>query len=216
MFKKYDFLQERKDYKLNVLKRKNIPNNPFKLLKIWINKAYTFKIIDFNAMCLATVDKEGCPYQRMVLLKYFNNKYIIFFTNLKSRKSQHLINNNNVSLTFYWSILERQIMILGKTKKLSFKVSKKYFYTRPINSQLSVWASKQSQKIKNRNILEKKFFEIKKKFKYNKNIPFPIFWGGYQVEVSTMEFWQGRPNRLHDRFIYKKKQNKWIINRLSP
>lgn len=206
----------RRQYKSNILKKNNLPNNPLDLFGLWLKEAHKKKLCDANAMSIATVDKNNIPYQRTVLLKYFDKKNMIFFTNMKSRKACHLEKNANISLLFYWNILERQVIANGYTKKLSFSQIEKYFKTRPRNSQISCWASKQSQKIDSRFILEKNFFKIKKKFQNYKNIPIPKFWGGYCVKINAIEFWQGRENRLHDRLLYKIKNNIWQISRLSP
>lgn len=212
-----NFLYLRKQYNSSFLRKKNLPKNPLYLLKSWIIQACKNKLIlEPNAMSIATVDKNGTPYQRTVLLKSFDKNGMVFFTNLKSRKANHLKNNSYISLLFFWDILERQIMIIGNTTILSQEEVSKYFYLRPRKHQISAWASKQSQKIKNRNILEDYFCKIENKFKNEKKIPIPKFWGGYRVKIKKIEFWQGRKYRLHDRFIYQKIKNQWILNRLSP
>lgn len=204
----------RRSYKNFKLRSNNLTSHPIDLFKKWLYDAYKAKIIDFNAMCLSTV-YNGIPYQRIVLLKYFDYKSIVFMTNLKSRKSFHLNNNANISVLFHWNKLERQIMMLGTATQLSLEKTKKYFYSRPKNNQISVWVSQQSKIIKNRKILEKKFLYLKKIYK-NKKVPFPNFWGGYKIIINTIEFWQGGKHRLHDRFIYQLYLKNWKINRLSP
>lgn len=206
----------RKSYEYGVLFYKNLPKNPLILFSFWLKDAFSKNIADPNSMCLSSVNSKGKPFQRIVLLKDFNETGMIFYTNLKSRKSKQLRINPNVSLLFYWNILERQVIVSGKVSQISQKKVKKYFYTRPYCSQIGTWASRQSQKIANRNFLEKKFLKLKKKFKKEKKIPFPKFWGGFKVSINTMEFWQGRKNRLHDRFLYSYKNKIWKINRLSP
>lgn len=206
----------RRSYELNKLKRKNLPNHPIDLFSIWLNDAYKMKVIEPNAMCIATVDQNNQPYQRTVLLKHFDYKSIIFFTNMNSRKANHLEKNKNISLLFNWHVIERQVMMLGYVKKLSHLKIEKYFKSRPRNSQISAWASNQSSKINSRVVLEKNFSEVEKKFQHYKQIPLPSFWGGYNIKVSVIEFWQGRQNRLHDRFIYQLKIDNWEIYRLSP
>lgn len=204
----------RRDYNYLKLKKNDLTSHPIDLFKKWLYEAYKAKIIDFNAMCLSTVYK-GIPYQRIVLLKHFDRESIVFMTNMKSRKSFHLNNNSNISVLFHWNKLERQIMILGVANKISLEQTKKYFYSRPKNNQISVWVSHQSKIIKNRKVLEKKFLYLKKIYK-NKQVPFPDFWGGYKIIINTIEFWQGGRYRLHDRFIYQLHLKNWKINRLSP
>ncbi|BAP58523.1 pyridoxamine 5'-phosphate oxidase [Candidatus Tachikawaea gelatinosa] len=205
----------RQEYLRDTLNFKNLPKDPFFLFDSWIKEAYASKILEPNAMTLATVNKNGYPYQRIVLLKKYSINKLIFYTNFNSRKANHICNNDNVSLHFFWNKFERQVMFLGKIKKLSFKESSNYFYSRPYLNQISTWVSNQSNYISCRNILEKKFLQYQKKFKENE-VPYPLFWGGFFVIYNIVEFWQGRSYRLHDRFIYKKKNKKWTINRLSP
>lgn len=204
----------RRCYEYLKLKSSDLTLHPIDLFKKWLNDAYKEKIIDFNAMCLSTV-YNNMPYQRIVLLKYFDYKNMLFVTNMQSRKSLHLDNNPHISLLFHWNKLERQVMILGIATKISIKKAKKYFYSRPKNSQISAWVSQSFKIIKNRNILKEKFLHLKKVYKYKK-VPFPQFWGGYKVKIKTIEFWQGGKYRLHDRFIYELKSEKWKVNRLSP
>lgn len=206
----------RNAYKFNVLKRKDLPENPIHLFTKWLSEAIKLNLLEPTAMCLSTVDKNGQPYQRTVLLKYFNDKEMIFFTNIKSRKGLQLKKNPKVSLLFYWKELERQIMILGNVTKLSYLITKKYFYSRPKDSQISALISKQSKKIDNRKIMEKKFIKLKKKFINNDKLPVPNVWRGYKVKINVIEFWQGRENRMHDRFLYEYKNFNWNIDRLFP
>lgn len=209
-------LSIRHSYESSKLKKKNLPNNPLDLFAKWLNEAYTMKLFEPNAMCIATVDEKNKPYQRMVLLKYFDNKNMIFFTNINSRKAIHLKNNNNISVLFNWIELERQVMILGNVRKLPSYRVKKYFDSRPRDSQISAWASNQSKRINSRIVLERHFHKMKEKFKKYKKIPLPKFWGGYNIKINVIEFWQGRKNRLHDRFIFFNKINAWKVYRLSP
>lgn len=206
----------RREYTFQTLKSINLTNNPIHLFKTWLNQAYFLKVSDPTAMCLATVDHTGQPYQRLVLLKHFNNESMTFYTNFNSRKAIHLINNPKVSLHFPWNIIDRQVIVIGYANKITKKETLRYFYTRPKNNQINTWSSQQSKIIDNKSILEKKFLEIQQKYLHTK-IPFPEFWGGYQVNIRSIEFWQGGINRLHDRFIYKRcNNNTWSINRLSP
>ncbi|BAC24483.1 pdxH [Wigglesworthia glossinidia endosymbiont of Glossina brevipalpis] len=208
-------LLKNREYSIGSLRKNQLMNNPLDMFKIWLKEAYKSKIPDITAMILGTVDDKNQSYQRMVLLKYIDSKKVIFYTNFKSRKANHIKNNSKVSLLFPWNILDRQVLFLGYAKKIPQDDIKKYFYTRSKNSQISVWASKQSQIIKKRSILDDKFLKLKHEFQ-KKVVPFPKFWGGYKINISSAEFWQGRKNRLHDRFIYKKIHSKWNIYRLSP
>lgn len=206
----------RREYVFDQLCRSNLTDNPMDLFSKWLNDAYlSHKILDPTAMCLATVDNTGQPFQRLVLLKYFNDKTMIFFTNLFSRKAIHLTSNPKISVCFPWNIIDRQVIVTGKVCLLSKKKVSKYFYERPKNSQISTWISRQSTVISSRNELKDKFLKFKKQY-LHKSIPFPKFWGGYIINVNSIEFWQGGVYRLHDRFIYKKNKKKWNIYRLSP
>ncbi|HAC63017.1 MAG TPA: pyridoxamine 5'-phosphate oxidase, partial [Cyanothece sp. UBA12306] len=169
-----------------------------------------------NSMSLATASAQGEPSLRTVLLKYFDSQGFIFFTNYKSYKAQQIAENPHVALLFFWSSLERQVKIRGKATKISTAESLKYFITRPRGSQLGAWCSEQSSVISSRQILEMEFEEVRRKFAQGE-VPLPSFWGGYRVVPHYFEFWQGRPNRLHDRFSYTIKDGKtWNIQRLAP
>ena len=182
---------------------------------LWLDEAISSNLIDPNAMILATANKNRIPSARTVLLKGFDEKGFVFFTNYESAKTKELEENSFASLLFLWLELERQVRITGKTEKVSREESEKYFLTRPQESQLGAWASKQSEVIPNRKILENQFEEIKKRFE-NKEIPLPPFWGGYKVIPERIEFWQGRESRLHDRICYSSEKGKWKIERLLP
>ncbi len=205
----------RKEYKESHLNRASLSNNPFKQFTLWINDAK--KIIKIaNAMSLATCDNNGFISIRTVLLQYFNSiQGFVFFTNYNSLKAKQISQNNQVALSFNWLELERQINITGSVKKIPKQESRQYFNTRPTNSKISALASKQSEVLTSRAELEFNYQNIKNKFIDN-NITLPDFWGGYTVIPNSIEFWQGRQSRLHDRFIYKKQDDKWIINRLAP
>jgi pyridoxamine 5'-phosphate oxidase len=167
-------------------------------------------------MSLATVDAENQPWQRIVLLKLFDEKGFVFFTNYESRKAQQIAVNAKVSLLFPWHVLGRQVKMTGEAEKVSTAESLKYFATRPRGSQLGAWASGQSQMISSRSILESMVESMKEKYA-NKDVPLPPFWGGYRVKPQTFEFWQARDSRLHDRFIYRKDEaGQWFSQRLAP
>ncbi|WMY96207.1 MAG: pyridoxamine 5'-phosphate oxidase [Arsenophonus sp.] len=205
----------RREYFKGILRRQDLTHDPLILFDLWMQDAYKEKLVDPTAMSISTVDSDGQPYQRIVLLKHYDKNGLIFYTNLFSRKSQHIISNNNVSVLFPWYSLERQVCFLGTAKKLSAVEVIKYFYSRPRESQIAAWISPQSEQISSRNVLEKKFLQFCKIVKNNK-IPFPSFWGGYRIKFHSVEFWQGGNKRLHDRFIYMWKSDHWEINRLAP
>lgn len=205
----------RREYLKGSLRRKDLPLNPLILFSKWLNDAYKAKLPDPNAMSIATVNKSGQPFQRIVLLKDFNDKGLIFYTNSFSRKIRHIINNDKVSLLFLWNALDRQVCFCGKAKKLHSNKNYKYFYSRPKDSQITAFFSKQSKIVPNRKFLEKKFYKLKKKFS-DKIVPIPSTWSAWNITFNSVEFWQGGKNRLHDRFIYQFFHDRWYIYRLSP
>jgi pyridoxamine 5'-phosphate oxidase len=172
--------------------------------------------MDVNAATLATADKEGRPSGRIVLLKGVDQRGFIFFTNYGSRKSRELEENPNAALVFYWPEQERQVCVTGQVTRLAREESEAYFKSRPKGSRLAAWASHQSESIKDRSVLEERWKELQKQYP-GENIPTPPFWGGFLISPSRVEFWQGRPSRLHDRFCYLKQADQtWRIERLSP
>lgn len=205
----------RREYTKGGLKREDLTESPLELFEKWFKQAMEADIPDASAMTLATVSAEGKPTQRTVLLKLFDEKGFIFFTNYSSQKSHQISENPNVSLLFPWTQLERQIEINGTAEKISTAESLKYFLSRPRGSQLGAWASAQSSPISSRQILESQLNKIKNKFTQGE-IPLPDFWGGYRVTPETIEFWQGGANRLHDRFEYTNHNGNWKIERLQP
>ncbi|MDX8000604.1 pyridoxamine 5'-phosphate oxidase [Xenorhabdus sp. Reich] len=205
----------RREYIRGGLRRKDLTKEPIELFEHWFKQACEAKLSDPTAMCIATVDEHGQPYQRIVLLKHFDARSLIFYTNLGSRKAKHLAQNNRISLHFPWYQLERQVNFLGKAEKLSPTEVVKYFHSRPRDSQIAAWASQQSSRISARGILEGKFLELKQKFQ-NGEVPLPSFWGGFKVEFDSVEFWQGGANRLHDRFLYRREGDEWHVDRLAP
>ncbi len=208
----------RREYLLKGLRRKDLPANPHDLFKQWLQQCIDVSMPDPTAMTVATVDENNRPFQRIVLLKSFDEKGFVFYTNLGSRKAIHIQNNNQVSLHFPWHNLERQIHIVGHAEKLSSLDVAKYFLTRPKESQLAALASKQSTRLSTRGLLEGKFLELKLKYEKSGEIPVPTFWGGYRVVPEEFEFWQGGQHRLHDRFVYSRsaKCHEWEIDRLAP
>ena len=212
-----DISDFRAEYTQQGLTREQLNPDPFEQFELWFQQACTANLPEPNAMCLATVSATGKPAQRMVLLKYFDRQGLVFFTNYESNKACQIEENPQVSLLFFWTALERQVQISGNAAKIPTPESLKYFATRPRGSQIGAWCSQQSQAISSRKMLELKFDEIKRKFR-DREIPLPSAWGGYRVTPDSLEFWQGRPNRLHDRFLYSRTDvaSAWEIQRLAP
>jgi pyridoxamine 5'-phosphate oxidase len=205
----------RREYTQGGLRRQNLTDTPLPLFERWLAQACEAKLADPTAMVVATVDETGQPFQRIVLLKHYDEKGLVFYTNLGSRKAQQIEHNPRVSLHFPWHMLERQVMVQGTAEKLSTFEVLKYFHSRPRDSQIGAWVSRQSSRISARGILEGKFFELKQKFQKGE-VPLPSFWGGYRVSIEQMEFWQGGAHRLHDRFLYQRTPDGWNIDRLAP
>jgi pyridoxamine 5'-phosphate oxidase len=198
------------------LPRDALDADPYRQFEQWYGQTLQTEIPEPTAMVLATVDAEGQPWQRMVLLKVFDEQGFVFFTNYGSRKATHIGAEPRVSLLFPWHALGRQVKVTGSAARISSSESLRYFATRPRGSQLGAWASPQSQVIKSRAILDAMVEEMKEKFSHGQ-IPLPHFWGGYRVVPSSIEFWQARENRLHDRFIYQRTPaGQWEIERLAP
>ena len=205
----------RQGYKDKGLDKEDLNTDPVIQFESWFEEAKKLEPIP-TAMSLSTVNNNGEPTLRTVLLKLFDKKGFVFFTNYKSRKADHITDNPNVAVLFNWVAMERQVSISGVAEKIKTKESIKYFMSRPRGSQLGAWVSDQSSVLSSRKILELKLEEIKRKFS-DGEIPLPDFWGGYRIIPKTFEFWQGRPNRLHDRFKYSKQSNElWKIDRISP
>ena len=206
----------RNEYTKESLTIDSVSKSPFEQFRKWFNEATNAALLEPNAMIIATVDASHQPTQRTVLMKAFDERGLVFYTNYKSRKAEHIYQNPKVSLLFPWYALERQVSITGKAEKVSTKDSLAYFISRPFGSRLGAWVSQQSKVITSRSILETKLHEMKQKFKDGK-VPLPDFWGGYRVVPDTFEFWQGRPNRLHDRIFYERSEKgQWDISRISP
>jgi pyridoxamine 5'-phosphate oxidase len=205
----------RKDYALQSLSEVDIDPDPFKQFQIWFDQAISAQLPEPNAMTLATATRNAIPDARIVLLKGFDDRGFVFYTNYDSQKGQELAENPQATLIFWWAELERQVRISGAVEKVSTAESDTYFHSRPIGSQLGAWTSNQSQVIPNREYLEHRLQELTEQYQ-NQEIPRPPHWGGYRVMPHTIEFWQGRKSRLHDRLRYQKKQAGWKIDRLSP
>lgn len=205
----------RREYDHGKLSRESLLDNPFDQFKLWMAQAIEAEIQDPTAMSVATVNAQGKPWQRMVLLKDFDERGFVFYTNLGSRKANEIEGNAQVCLHFPWLQLDRQVIVGGRAERLSTVDVMKYFLSRPKGSQLAAWASKQSSRINSRQALETQFQQIKAKFAQGE-IPLPDFWGGYRVVPEEIEFWQGGEMRLHDRFSFQRDGDDWDINRLSP
>lgn len=197
------------------LDREQLDADPVRQFEDWFRHACDSGAPDPNAMSLATVDDQHRPASRTVLLKYFDARGFVFFTNLSSNKAQHMHGNPHVSLLFFWPQLGRQVSVRGAAGRIAKAETLRYFMTRPRGSQIGAWVSAQSSVITSRSLLEMQFEEMKRKFA-GKEVPLPSFWGGYRVVPEKVEFWQGRTDRLHDRFLYSKTDEGWKIERLSP
>ncbi|MFY0608472.1 MAG: pyridoxamine 5'-phosphate oxidase [Cyclobacteriaceae bacterium] len=210
-----DLTSLRQEYTKAQLDIESVLDSPFEQFQQWFEQAKNVGMLEPNAMVVGTSDRSGLVTQRTVLLKAFDSSGFVFYTNYKSKKASQINENPNVSLLFPWYELERQVAITGVAEKISTTESMKYFLSRPFGSQLGAWVSHQSQVITSRSILEQKLHEMKEKYK-NGQLPVPDFWGGYKVVPKTIEFWQGRSSRLHDRIFYEKQNNSWVKKRLSP
>ena len=201
------------NYNLGALRRKNLSPSPINQFKLWFNELSPEN--DFNAMVLSTYNKLDGVQNRVVLLKDIKRDGFVFYTNYNSLKSRQIESNNNVSICFFWPDRQRQVRVNGKAYKISNQASIQYFKKRPRKSQISAWVSDQSQVVLNRKKIESKFLYFSNKFK-GKIVPKPSYWGGYKVIPETFEFWQGRKDRMHDRFLYQKSHSRWSIKRLNP
>lgn len=205
----------RNNYTLNQLLENNVSTNPIIQFSEWFKDALSAELVEANAMVLSTI-KDAKPSARVVLLKGFDQQGFVFFTNYTSHKGQELAVNNAACITFFWDKLERQVRIEGMMEKVSSEDSDVYFWSRPRESQIGAWVSEQSTVIDGREILDEKLAFYQSKFENEEIIPRPQHWGGYLLKPQSIEFWQGRPNRLHDRLIYILQNNNWKIDRLSP
>jgi len=212
-----DLSNYRKSYEKGELLLKDTPENPLELFRTWFNEVdQHFPQDETNAMTVSTIGLDGYPKNRVVLLKKFTYEGFIFYTNYQSEKGKAIANNPNICLSFFWHGAERQIIIKGKAEKIAANLSDGYFESRPKGSQLGALASNQSEVVESRDVLENKLKALELAYK-DKEVERPEFWGGYIVKPISIEFWQGRPNRLHDRILYTLEENyDWIKKRLSP
>jgi len=211
-----DLAKLRSEYTAHGLRRADLHSDPVQQFSTWFAAALAAEIRDVNAMSLATATRDGKPSVRIVLLKGFDERGFSFFTNYDSGKGRDLDANPFAEMVFYWPQLERQVRISGEVERTSREDSAAYFHSRPLGSQLGAWVSKQSEVIDARKVLDARLNEMTERFE-NGEIPLPPHWGGYRLKPDKFEFWQGRPNRLHDRFRYSRKADgTWLIDRLAP
>ena len=205
----------RREYASRSLDESSIASDPLQQFRTWFSEAARSEILDVNAMALATVSAAGVPSVRTVLLKDIDARGLVFFTHYTSPKGQDLAANSNAALLFYWAPLERQVRVNGQVERVVAAESDAYFASRPRDSQIAAWAAHQSTELSDRAALEARYDELSVKYE-GQDVPRPPDWGGYRVIPSRMEFWQGRPKRLHDRIVYVKHEDRWIRARLAP
>mgnify|MGYP001820904896 FL=1 len=210
-----DLQQMRTEYRRSTLDESTVPIEPFTLFETWFSQAVETQIKDPNSMILATSSKNNIPNIRTVLLKIFDEKGFVFFTNYNSVKAKEIEENPHVALEFLWLDLERQVRVIGRCEKITTSESMSYFMKRSRGSQIGAWVSAQSSVISSRKVLQMQIEKMKEKFSKG-SVPLPDFWGGYRVIPSQIEFWQGRESRLHDRILYTRDNDGWKIERLAP
>lgn len=206
----------REDYQKSTLLIEEVSEDPIQQFSVWFNEALNSKELEPNAMTLATANKSGIPSARIVLLKGVHDGKFTFYTNYNSKKSQDLIENPHAALVFNWLSMQRQIRIQGSVQKMDRSESEAYFQSRPKGSQIGAWSSPQSQVIEDRAILENKKADLELEYQNKEILPCPPHWGGFLIEPTVIEFWQGRSSRLHDRICYTKQGDDWKIERLAP
>jgi pyridoxamine 5'-phosphate oxidase len=204
----------RREYGAAGLSEEDLAEDPVEQLRVWLDQAREVYPEEFTAMTLATADRQGRPSARVVLLKGLDERGLVFYTNYDSRKGRELAENPRAALVFYWPAFDRQIRIEGTVERTSREESEGYFLSRPLGSRLGAWASPQSRPIAGRGELERRLREVGERF--GEEVPLPESWGGYRVRPETVEFWQGRPSRLHDRLRYSRQAGGWRIERLAP
>jgi len=202
-------------YARAALTEAKVARDPLRQFRSWFDDVVRAELPEANAMALATASPEGIPSVRMVLLKGFDDRGFVFFTNYESRKAGEIERNPRGALLFYWPGIERQVRVEGMLARVTEEESREYFFSRPRESRLGAWASRQSSVLDGREALEAAYERLRREYE-GKDIPLPPFWGGYRLSPSSLEFWQRRPNRLHDRIRYRRSRKTWIIERLSP
>ena len=205
----------RREYASRALTEADALDDPVQQFSLWFGEALKAELLDTNAMTLATASRDGVPAARIVLLKGFDEAGFVFFTNYESAKARDLEDNPRACLLMFWAVLERQVRITGKVARTSPQESEAYFHSRPFESQIGAWASAQSQKVNERSVLESRYAELAEKYA-GVPVPLPPFWGGYRVAPESIEFWQGRKSRLHDRLLYVRRDGRWERSRLAP
>ena len=210
-----DIAQFRENYQKGELQEKDLLNDPIQFFKNWLEDAIQAQVHEPNAMVLAT-SSDGRPSARIVLLKGFDERGFVFYTNYESRKGQQMADNPWAALTFWWAGLERQVRIEGNIEKVSAEESDTYFWQRGKGSQIGAWASNQSREISSRDVLDARVEELEKEYAEADKLPRPPHWGGYRVKPVSIEFWQGRESRLHDRILFEEKEGSWSWKRLAP
>jgi pyridoxamine 5'-phosphate oxidase len=210
-----DLAKIRREYSREELSKEHVAQDPFVQFGRWMDEAIDAELPEPTAMCLSTADAEGRPSSRMVLLKGFNTEGFVFFTNYNSHKGRELAENPHAALNFFWPELERQVRISGRVSKVSTEESDEYFKTRPFTSRVGAWASDQSEILESKLALATRAAKLLVKYASG-NVPRPPHWGGYRISPDQIEFWQGRPSRLHDRILYELVDGEWKISRLSP
>ncbi len=211
-----DLSSMRRDYQAEPFNKESVDKNPLKQFEQWFKEAVETEGSDANSFTLSTVGDDGVPEGRIVLLKFYAEDGFTFYTNYDSNKAKQIEKNPVCGMTFYWRTRERQVRIKGRLSKVDPIISDEYFKERPVGSRWGAWASPQSQEIPNRDHLIELYEETKNRFSDENNIPRPDNWGGYLIDPYRLEFWQGRPNRLHDRIVYEKSGDSWDIKRLAP
>ena len=218
-----DFTDQRLSYEKGELDQQSVPASPFELFKSWMDEAIAQKVQEPYAMSVATCGEDNKPSVRIVLLREITETGIVFYTNYESAKGQDVAANPNAEALFFWHELERQVRISGRIAKIDADKSANYFQKRPHDSQIGAWVSQpQSGEVANREVMEQTFEQLQAKYPENTTVPTPAFWGGYEITVETIEFWQGRANRMHDRIVYtqdsegSESTESWTTKRLLP